>query len=125
MAKILVIEDEKALNEAYQLVLERAGHEVKVAYDGQEALDILNDYKAELLLLDLRMPRMGGVEMLKRLKARKGESKMKILIFSNYDDPEEIDNTFKYGAHKYMLKAWSSPADLVKVVNEALKEDGK
>ena len=121
MAKILIVEDEKMLNEAYELVLKKDGHDVDVAFNGVEALGIIKTKKPDLILLDLRMPKMDGVEFLKQLEAQKNNSKAKIIVFSNYDDPKEIDAAFKHGATRYILKAWSSPTELVKVVNETLE----
>jgi CheY-like chemotaxis protein len=121
VAKILVVEDERTLNEAYELVLKKAGHKVTIAFNGQEALDIYDKITPDLILLDLRMPKMDGVEFLKKLDGGKKDPKVKIIIFSNYDDQHEIDESFKYGATRYILKAWSSPTELVKLVNETLK----
>jgi two-component system response regulator VicR len=67
MAKILIVEDERTLNEAYELILKKQGHDVEVAYNGDEALQVFKKHEPELILLDLRMPKMDGVEFLKRL----------------------------------------------------------
>src|ERR1700722_20126066 len=121
MAKILIVEDEKTLNEAYELILKREKHDVTVAFNGQEALEAFKKQVPDLVLLDLRMPKMDGVEFLDNLKPAKNYPSTKIIIFSNYDDQQEIDEAFKRGAERYILKAWSSPAELVKVVRETLK----
>lgn len=120
MAKILIVEDEKALNEAYQMVLKKAKHKVFSAYDGQEGLDLFKSEGPDLVLLDLRMPKMNGVEFLKKLKPAENYPNVHIIVFSNFDDQAEIDKAFKYGASHYLLKAWSSPAELIKVVSETL-----
>ncbi|HVX58745.1 MAG TPA: response regulator [Candidatus Saccharimonadales bacterium] len=120
MAKILIVEDEKALNEAYELILKKEGHQVETSFNGQEALDKCKKLQPDLILLDLRMPKMDGVEFLKELQPAKRLPDVKIIVFSNYDSHEEIDSAFELGATRYILKAWSSPAELVKVVNETL-----
>lgn len=122
MAKILIVEDEKALNEAYELILKREGHEVETAFNGQEGLDKCASLKPDLILLDLRMPKMDGVTFLKKLEPAKSLPKAKIIVFSNYDNHQEIDSAFELGADRYILKAWSSPAELVKVVRETLEK---
>jgi len=119
-ARILIVEDEKLLNEAYELVLKREGYEIHSVFNGEEALAIFDKVKPDLVLLDLRMPKVDGVEFLKRLKPAKNYPDVKILVFSNYDDQHEIDEAFKYGASRYILKAWSSPTELAKVVRETL-----
>jgi CheY-like chemotaxis protein len=120
MAKVLIVEDERTLNEAYDLVLKREGHDVKVAFNGEEALEVFKEHQPDLILLDLRMPKMDGVEFLKQLKPEKNYPKVKIIIFSNYEDQKQIDSAFKHGANRYILKAWSSPKELAKVVAETL-----
>src|SRR5665213_361426 len=95
MAKILIVEDDKALNEAYQMVLKKTKHTVFSVYNGQEALDNFAKLQPDLVLLDLRMPKLNGVEFLKKLKPAKNYPKVHIIVFSNYDDQEEIDEAFK------------------------------
>lgn len=120
MAKILIVEDEKLLNEAYELVLKKEGYDVDVAFNGEEALSQFEKHKPDLILLDLRMPKMDGVEFLKQLEAKGKHPDLSVIVFSNYDEQKEIDEAFKHGATRYILKAWSSPKELVKVVHETL-----
>ena len=120
MAKILIVEDEKLLNEAYELVLKKEGHDVAKAFNGEEALEAIKKDVPDLILLDLRMPKMDGVTFLHKLLPAKNYPDMKIIIFSNYDEQREIDEAFEYGATRYILKAWSSPTELIKVVKETL-----
>ena len=120
MAKILIVEDEKLLNEAYELVLKKEGYDVSAAFNGEEALELFAKHKPDLILLDLRMPKMDGVEFLKQLEAKGKHPDLSVIVFSNYDEQKEIDEAFKHGATRYILKAWSSPKELVKVVHETL-----
>ena len=122
MATILIVEDERNLNEAYQMILKNEGHEIKAAYDGTEALKITKDVEPDLILLDLRMPKMGGVEFLKKYNLKKNHPKVKVVIFSNLDTQKEIDEAYGLGAEKYMLKAWASPKELIQLVNSLLKK---
>ncbi len=121
MAKILIVEDEQNLNEAYQMILGSVGHEVYAAYDGAEALELTQEIEPDLILLDLRMPKVGGVEFLKRYNLKKDHPTVKVVIFSNLDTQKEIDDAYKLGADKYMLKAWASPKELVQLVNSLVK----
>lgn len=122
MATILIVEDEKNLNEAYQMILQHQGHEILSAYDGTEALKITETVEPDLILLDLRMPQMGGVEFLKAYNPKKNHPNVKIVIFSNLDTQQEIDEAYRLGAEKYMLKAWASPKELIQLVNNLLKK---
>lgn len=123
MARLLIVEDEKVLNEAYELVLKKEGYEVSTAFNGEEALTSVKENKFDLILLDLRMPKIDGVEFLKRADPRKNFPKTKIIVFSNYDDQTEVEEAIKNGATRYILKAWSSPSELIKIVRESLEEE--
>jgi CheY-like chemotaxis protein len=123
MSKILIVEDEKVLNEAYELVLNKEGYEVATAFNGEEALSLVKQGKFDLILLDLRMPKVDGVEFLRRANPLKNFPDTKIIVFSNYDDQKEVDEAIRHGASRYILKAWSSPGELIKIVRESLEED--
>lgn len=118
--KVLVIEDEQALNNAYRMILERANYLVETAFDGVEALQLVTKFHPDIILLDLKMPRMDGIAFLEEYQPTiLGSKKPKIIVFSNYDLQEEIDQAFSLGADKYVLKAWAAPKDLLKIVSEA------
>ena len=121
MAKILIVEDEASLNEAYTIILNKQGHTVTPTSNGLQALEAIKKKAPDLILLDLRMPEMDGVEFLENLQPTTNYPKIKIIVFSNYDVQKDIDAAFKLGAHRYMLKAWASPKELVRVVNDTLK----
>jgi CheY-like chemotaxis protein len=123
MTNILIVEDEKVLNEAYALVLKKAGYSVATAFNGDEALEESTKKDFDLILLDLRMPKMNGVEFLKKFNPKKNHPQTKIIIFSNYDDEKEVNEAIENGATRYILKAWSSPSELIKLVRESLADD--
>ena len=116
--QVLIVEDEQLLNEAYSRVLSAANISLLRAYNGKEALELLKDHKPDIILLDLRMPVMDGIEFLKKLKPKETLPQAKIIVFSNYDDQREIDEAFSLGAMHYMLKAWATPDELVKLIRE-------
>ncbi|HUD03655.1 MAG TPA: response regulator [Patescibacteria group bacterium] len=116
---ILIIEDEAVLSEAYTMILQKEGFKTIAAFDGKEALKIVDEQPVDIILLDLRMPHMGGLEFLKEVH-KKQKTIPKTIVFSNYDVQKDIDEAFKYGATRYMLKAWASPKELVKVVRDTL-----
>lgn len=113
-----MVEDEKVLNSAYQTILEKTGYDVRVAFDGNEALDVLNEFMPDIILLDLKMPNLDGIGFLKEYKKRDIKKRSKIVLFSNYDLQNEIDEAYNLGADKYVLKAWASPKDLLKIIKE-------
>lgn len=119
-ANILIVEDEHDLATAYQIILEKSGYDVSVANDGLQALQILKDCEPELILLDLRMPRVGGIEFLKKYQLHEKHPNVKVIVFSNLDSDKEIEEAYELGAQKYMLKALASPNDLAKLVADTL-----
>jgi len=116
--QVLIVEDEQLLNEAYSRVLAAANISLLRAYNGKEAIDLLKKNKPDIILLDLRMPVMDGIEFLKKLNPKQNLPEAKIIVFSNYDDQREIDEAFSLGAMHYMLKAWATPDELVKLIRE-------
>lgn len=115
---VMIVEDEMLLNDAYAQVLETANISLLRAYNGQEALDLLQEGTPDIILLDLRMPVMDGISFLKKLNPKETMPTTKIIVFSNYDDQKEIDEAFKLGAMHYMLKAWATPDELIKLIHE-------
>jgi CheY-like chemotaxis protein len=120
---ILIVEDEHALSEAYQMILRKSGYTVFAAYDGQEALTIAAEHPPTLILLDLRMPRMDGIEFLEHYNLLDEHPDVKVIVFSNYDMQKEIDEAYRLGAERYILKAWASPKELLQVVENTLSSD--
>ena len=120
--KILVVEDEKVLNSAYKTILEKTGHEVEIAFDGEEALSVLDQFLPDVILLDLKMPNLDGLGFLRAYEKIKPKKRSRIVLFSNYDLQKEIDEAFKLGIDKYVLKAWASPKELVRMVEEILNK---
>lgn len=121
-AQILIVEDETLLNEAYETVLKHEGYEVYKAFNGEEALEILKDTVPDLILLDLRMPKMDGLTFLAELQ-KKEHPNYKIIVFSNYDVQKDIDSSFDLGATHYVLKAYASPKELVRIVRNSLIDE--
>lgn len=126
MAHILIVEDEAPLREAYQTILSTHGHDIETAVDGEDALKLLSSNTSkmpEVILLDMKLPRVTGIEFLRRLpKEVPDAAKSNIIIFSNQEDEPEISEAFQLGAKKYILKAWASPRNLVKVIDETLSK---
>lgn len=120
--KILIVEDEVSLSEAYHTLLNQAKYDVTVARDGKDALEKVQAFEPDLILLDLRMPILDGVGFLKEYDLSKKHPKVKVIVFSNYDMQDEIDEAYRLGADRYILKAWASPKEILNLVRDALNE---
>lgn len=120
-ASILVVEDDQALNDAYQAILTSAGYHVKTAFNGQEALDLLGSgsFTPHIILLDLRMPVLDGVGFLREYQP-KTHPDVTVVVFSNYDSHKDIDEAYELGVDRYVLKARAAPKDLLHLVEGIL-----
>jgi two-component system response regulator VicR len=125
MADILIVEDDRDLNNAYKLILEADKHHVVSAFDGRQALSKLHNFEPDLILLDLLMPIKSGVEFLRDYGVDHKKKRAKILVFTNLENSPEIDEAFRLGADKCVIKAWTAPHGLVKVVNDVLQPKQK
>ncbi len=125
MARILIVEDDRDLNNAYSIILKNEGHDVVEAYDGQEALVKIKDFSPELILLDLLMPIMGGLEFLQHYDLLKAHADVKVLIFTNMENSPEVTEAYKLGAHRCIIKSWTAPHNLARVICDALTTDIK
>lgn len=127
MSRILVVEDDHDLNRAYCIILRHEGHEVVEAFDGKEAIEKLTGFKPDLILLDLLMPVMGGLEFLQQWDTKADNKSVKVLIFTNMENSPEVAEAYKLGAHRCIIKSWTAPHNLARVVSDTLsaKGDGK
>ncbi len=121
MKKILIVEDETALRDVYVMLFTLEKFTVYQAANGKAAIKQLGVIKPDLILLDVLMPVMGGIEFLETVDMKKNYPNVKVLVLSNLSDAKTRDRIKKLGASKYMLKAGAAPAQLVKAVKELLK----
>ena len=120
MANILVVEDDRDLNEAYQMILRREHHTVEAVFNGEQALVKLQTFIPDLVLLDLLMPVKSGVDFLKDYDIRFKHPEVRVVVFTNLENSPEINEAFGLGAYKCVIKSWTAPQGLVKVVEDVL-----
>jgi len=119
MARILIVEDDQDLNTAYQIILKKAGYEVGSALNGKTALDMVDEFKPDLILLDLLMPVMGGLEFLQHYNLDEHPG-VKVLIFTNMENSPEVNEAYDLGATRCIIKSWTAPQSLAKVIDDVL-----
>lgn len=120
MKKILIAEDDTFLANAYKIRLLKAGFDIKIAGDGSELLDILNDFTPDIILLDLVMPKMDGFSALHKIKENEDVKNIPVLITSNLGQAEDIKRGMSMGATDYIVKSDLSLEDLVEKINRIL-----
>lgn len=112
---ILCIEDEHFISELYARALTKAGHKVTVKGDGVEALAEAQTNQYDIILLDLMVPNMTGIEILRALRdpARVPPIKSKIIITTNLEQREDVRADIEKQADGYVVKAEMTPNELV------------
>lgn len=115
---IFFVEDSDVELMAYRTVLERAGYCIVSAKDGLEAMRLLNSIVPDLILLDLVLPRLDGVEVLKFVRSHPRLKELPVIIFSTNSTIETQDEPLLEGANRRLLKCQSSPAILLQTVRD-------
>jgi len=105
MKKVLVIEDDQFLSNAYRIKLSKAGYETKICLDGEEALASFPDFTPDLIILDLVLPGIDGFGVLNHIKTNEKYKQIPVIIASNLGQHEEIDKGLKMGAADYIVKS--------------------
>ena len=117
MKKILIVDDEKDIVETIQFVLEAQGYSCITAYDGEKGLKKAKDNSPDLIILDVMMPNVNGLEVLKEVRE---SSKVPIIILTAKSDERDELEGFEYGADEYISKPFS-PKILAARVNAILR----
>ena len=117
MSRILVIDDEQIIRTSCVRTLTPEGYEVIVASNGKEGLELIEKEPFRLVLLDLKMPDMDGIEVLQKIKSSRPETK--VIMITGYSTVETAVKTLKLGAFGYLEKPFT-PDTLLETVKEAI-----
>src|SRR3989344_311831 len=118
--KILLVEDEDFIRELYVRQLTKEGFLVKSAPDGQAGLSMLAAETFDLLLLDIMLPGMNGLQLLREFKTKNPKSPMITILLTNLGQEAVIKEGFELGAQAYLIKASYTPDQVVSEVKNAL-----
>lgn len=124
MSKILVAEDERDIRDLVAFTLRFAGHEVVVANNGEEAVETALQANPDLILMDVRMPRMTGYEACKVMKANPDLKDIPVVFLTARGQESEIQQGLDAGAEEYLLKPFA-PDQLTTRVKAILMKFGK
>lgn len=120
LIKVLIIEDEVSLLDVLQKKLEKEGYQVFAACDGEEGLRQMEAVKPDVVLLDIVMPRINGMEVLQKMQQSESMSQIPVLIISNSGEPIEIDRALKLGAKDYIIKTEFDPQEVLEKMAKIL-----
>lgn len=120
MARILVAEDERDIRELINFTLMFAGHTVTLAANGEEAVQKVAESNPELIMMDVRMPRMTGYEACRQIRLMDDYKEVPVVFLSAKGQDEEVQSGIDAGATAYILKPFT-PDDLARKVGDLLK----
>lgn len=119
--KILIVEDDNFVAEVYSTKLLEMGHEVQIARNGEEGLAAVGQEKPDLILLDIIMPVMGGIEMLNELKQKEEWKNIPVILLTNVGEKDSIQKVRNLGVQDYLIKSHFTPAEVIEKINNILK----
>ena len=120
MKKILIIEDEEILAEMYRDRFKQAGFKVAMASSAEEGLEAALKEKPGLILLDILLPRENGIGFLEKLRKNPKTASIKVVAFSNYDDPLTKKKAYEFGVREYLIKTNYTPQEVVQKIKKHL-----
>ena len=121
MAKVLLVEDDPLMVRMYQRKLLSDNYDVGVAVNGEEGLVKIRSFRPDLILLDIMMPKLNGLEVLERMKADPTVAHIPVIILTNLGgSQDDVDRGLELGAVAYLVKSAYRPDEVVKKVKEVL-----
>ncbi|HBM45710.1 MAG: Two component transcriptional regulator, winged helix family [Parcubacteria group bacterium GW2011_GWF2_38_76] len=124
--KVLLVDDDPLIIRMYEYRLRHDGYEVLLAFDGEKAVIEAKAQLPDIILLDLMMPKMNGVETLKFLKKEPDTKNIPVIILTNLgDDPSYVNLTKEMGANDYLVKSEMSLKDLTQRVGSIIEKNDK
>ena len=124
MKKILLIEDNQIVANVYRNKLVVEGYETEIAHDGETGLKMLQTFRPDIMILDLMLPKMTGVDVIKEVRNEADFAKLPIIVFSNTYLTNLIQEAWKAGANKCLSKASCSPKEVLDIVRHTVGDSG-
>ena len=121
---IMVVDDNQDILDITKTILERNGYGVQTAYNGLELFSRLEEQKADLIILDITMPHMDGLEVLERLKKTAETSSIPVILLTVKVQQEDMQRGYKLGADYYITKPFTS-TQLINGINFVFSGDRK
>lgn len=114
---ILVVDDEIGILSSLQKTLEREGYEVTTTDNGEEALDVVRNARVDLVLADIMMPKMNGIDMCRAIKSDPDTQSIPVVMVTTKGEPEKVEQAFLAGCDDYLTK----PIDKLELLNKVTK----
>jgi DNA-binding response OmpR family regulator len=121
MKKILIIEDDPIIAHVYKTRLEREGYEVQVAPDGHTGFYRIHELRPDAVLLDLMLPKINGIDILKKIRGESQFAQLPVLVFTNAYVPNMVNESFQAGATQVFNKASLTPRQIIEAVHTSIE----
>lgn len=118
--KVLIVEDDPLMSRMYQKIFTFEGYEVLMAGNGEEGLEKAKKEKPTIILLDVMMPKMNGLQMLEKLKLDPDSKSIPVIMLTNLAGEKDAETALSKGAVKYIVKSEYEPKQVVDMVKEIL-----
>ena len=119
MKKIIIVEDDPIVGRLYRSQLEKQGFDVEVATDGRAGFEQLQRLRPDGILLDLMLPKLNGIDFLKKLRSGGDFARLPVMVFTNAGVPSMIQLAQEAGATQIFDKSTSSPQQIIDAFNRA------
>jgi len=120
--KILFIEDESALQKTFGDFFEKEGFKLISALDGETGLELVEKEIPDLILLDLILPKIEGIEVLKKLRENPKTKEIPVIVLTNVDDFGKLEKSLELGVKSYLVKTDFTLEEVLQKIKEVLKE---
>lgn len=121
--KVLIVEDDNFVAEVYLAKLSEMGYETVLAQNGEEGLAELKKGKIDLILLDILMPIMNGIEMLEQMKKNEEWKSIPVILLTNIGEKESIQKVREMGVKNYLIKSHFTPAEVIEKIESVFREN--
>jgi DNA-binding response OmpR family regulator len=121
--KVLIVEDDNFVAEVYLAKLSEMGYETVLAQNGEEGLAELKRGKIDLILLDILMPIMNGIEMLEQMKRNEEWKSIPVILLTNIGEKESIQKVREMGVKNYLIKSHFTPAEVIEKIESVFREN--
>ncbi len=123
MKKVLIIEDDLSIYKVYSAELKLRGYEVEHEANGMKAMNVIEEFQPDLILLDIILPERNGLEVLEDITSREDLKDIKVLMVTNYGNDANVKKALELGAEDYVLKYNVVPSELSEKVSQILGEE--
>jgi CheY-like chemotaxis protein len=121
MVKVLLVEDDESLRSLYSKVLKDNKYEVETAVDGEDSFIKIDSFKPDVIILDIDMPKLNGIEVLRILKADPELKKIPVIMFTSSSDSNRLKECYQIGVRGYIMKDSSTAHENVKKIDMFIK----